>query len=118
MDEATSPEEPMAGSPPSFEVFGRRYEATMSTAQAAELLGCSVERLQQQRGKGTLSVEPLELGRRLRWPTLLVVQAIGVEVEGRTAQMANGLRSTPSVSGPAQRLRQRTHCRADRPGAA
>lgn len=34
--------------PPSFVVFGRRYGATMSTGEAAELLGCSVEWLQQQ----------------------------------------------------------------------
>jgi len=62
---------------PIFEIAGRKYRATMSTREAAELLGCSPERLQQERGKGTLPVEPLQLGRRLRWPTLLIAEALG-----------------------------------------
>lgn len=62
-----------------FEVAGRRYRATMSTAEVAELFGCSPERLQSERGQGTLPVEPLQLGRRLRWPTVLVAAALGLE---------------------------------------
>lgn len=102
--------------PPSFEVFGRQYGATMSTAEAAELLGCSVERLQQQRGQGTLPVEPLQLGKRLRWPTLLVAQALGVELQ----EPAAGYNADfdPITSARAQRRQHRTHCRPDRPGAA
>ncbi|MDH4120070.1 MAG: hypothetical protein OEW30_22020 [Acidimicrobiia bacterium] len=64
---------------PIFEIAGRRYRATMSTGEAAELFGCSPERLQSERGQGTLPVEPLQLGRRLRWPTVLVAAALGLE---------------------------------------
>lgn len=71
---------PGAGRP--FEIAGRCYGATMSTAEAAELLCCSAERLQQERGRGTLPVEPLQLGRRLRWPTVLVAEALGLSVRG------------------------------------
>lgn len=104
--------------PPSFEVFGRRYEATMSTAEAAELLGCSVERLQQQRGQGTLPVEPLQLGRRLRWPTLLVAEALGVDLQEATPGSDLGSNVDSIASTRARRIRHRTHCRPDRPGAA
>ena len=101
---------------PSFDIFGERYGATMSTTEAAELLGCSPERLQQQRGKGTLPVEPLQLGRRLRWPTLLVAEALGVELDERSARVVDwaGTRSP-------KRLPDRhrpTSCRRDRAGAA
>lgn len=65
---------------PTFDVAGRRYGATMSTHEAAELFCCSAERLQQERGRGTLPVEPLRLGRRLRWPTVLVARALGLPV--------------------------------------
>ena len=64
---------------PEFEIAGRRYRATMSTSDAAALFGCTPERLQNERGRGTLPVEPLHLGRRLRWPTVLVAQALGLQ---------------------------------------
>jgi hypothetical protein len=51
----------------------------MSTGEVAELFGCSPERLQNERGRGTLPVEPLQLGRRLRWPSVLVAAALGLE---------------------------------------
>ncbi len=38
-----------------FEIGGRRYRATMSTGEVAELFGCSPERLQNERGRGTLA---------------------------------------------------------------
>lgn len=100
---------------PSFEIFGGRYGATMSTVEAAELLGCSPERLQQQRGKGTLPVEPLQLGRRLRWPTLLVAEALGLEMDGRLSKVAEQVQSRPlGRSG----RHQPVLCRRDRAGAA
>lgn len=78
---------------PIFEIAGRKYRATMSTGEAAELLGCSPERLQQERGKGTLPVEPLQLGRRLRWPTLLIAEALGLALESPGAQRDRSRRS-------------------------
>ena len=62
-------------------VAGVTYPATLSTIEAAAWLGCSPERLQAERGTGRLPVEPLALGRRLRWPTVLIAKAIGLETE-------------------------------------
>ena len=62
-------------------VAGRDYGAAMSTTEAAALFGCSEVRLQNERGKGTLPVEPLSLGRRLRWPSVQVAQALGLPYE-------------------------------------
>ncbi|MDH3731306.1 MAG: helix-turn-helix domain-containing protein [Acidimicrobiia bacterium] len=61
------------------EIFGRQYGPTMSTNEAAELLNCTPEVLQRDRGKGTLPVEPLQLGRRLRWPSMRIAAALGIE---------------------------------------
>lgn len=66
-------------------VAGITCGATLSTAETAALFQCSPELLQREVGTGRLPVEPLTLGHRLRRPTLLVAQAIGlpakVEVE-------------------------------------
>lgn len=62
-------------------VAGRAYPPTLSTDEAAALLGCHRALLQAERGKGTLPVEPLQLGSRLRWPTLAVAQAVGLPAE-------------------------------------
>ncbi len=118
MDDREDSTETSATSPPSFIVFGRRYDATMSTAEAAELLGCSVERLQQQRGTGTLPVEPLQLGRRLRWPTLLVAQALGVELDDRSGRVSNGRTSNGSAIDADSRQRPAIPCRRGRAGVA
>jgi hypothetical protein len=67
--------------PPVVMVAGVTYPATLSTIEAAAWLGCSPERLQAERGTGRLPVEPLTLGRRLRWPTVLIARAIGLEAE-------------------------------------
>ena len=62
-------------------VAGHRYPPTLSTAQVAELWGCSPERLYAEMGRGTLPIEPLALGRRYRWPTIHVADALGLPVE-------------------------------------
>jgi hypothetical protein len=67
--------------PPAIVVAGRAYPPTLSTDEAAALLGCHRALLQAERGKGTLPVEPLQLGHRLRWPTLAVAQALGLPAE-------------------------------------
>jgi hypothetical protein len=54
------------------------FGTTISTADAADLLGSSPDLLQRERGSGSLPVEPLRLGRRLRWPTVLVAEAAGL----------------------------------------
>lgn len=62
-------------------VAGQEYPPTLSTAQTAELWGCSAERLYAELGRGTLPVEPLSLGRRYRWPTIRVADALGLPVD-------------------------------------
>lgn len=70
-----------AARPVTMIVAGRPYPPTLSTAETAELWGCSPERLYAERDRGTLPVEPLALGRRYRWPTLRVAEALGLPVE-------------------------------------
>jgi hypothetical protein len=78
-------------------VAGVTYPATLSTGEAAAWLGCSPERLQAERGTGRLPVEPLALGRRLRWPTVLVARAIGLETE---IVLPNAAGSSPNGARP------------------
>jgi hypothetical protein len=59
-------------------VAGVEYPATLSTAEVAALWSCSPDLLQREVGRGRLPVEPLRLGKRYRWPTLLVARAIGL----------------------------------------
>lgn len=54
------------------------YPPTLSTLEAAELLGCSADLLQRERGTGSLPVEPLTLGNRLRWSTVAIAEALGL----------------------------------------
>ncbi len=53
--------------------------AVLTTEQAAEVYGCSVDHLWQLARERRAPVEPLRLGRALRWPTTLVLRSIGVE---------------------------------------
>jgi hypothetical protein len=73
-------------------VAGVTYPATLSTIEAAAWLGCSPERLQAERGTGRLP-----LGRRLRWPTVLVARAIGLETE---IVLPNAAGSSPNGARP------------------
>jgi hypothetical protein len=62
-------------------VAGKPYPPTLSTEQAADIWGYSSQRLYAEIGTGALPVEPLTLGRRYRWPTLPVAQAVGLPTE-------------------------------------
>ncbi|HEX8771271.1 MAG TPA: hypothetical protein VF711_10940 [Acidimicrobiales bacterium] len=62
-------------------VAGRSYPPTVATSQVAVWWGCSSELLQREVRGGELPVEPLHLGRRLRWPTAAVAMAAGLPVE-------------------------------------
>jgi hypothetical protein len=62
-------------------VAGRPSPPTLSSDQTAEIWGCSPQRLYAEVGTGTLPVEPLALGRRYRWPTVPVAQAVGLPIE-------------------------------------
>lgn len=51
---------------------------TLSTHQAAELLGVGVDHLWRLAREGTAPVEPLRLGRALRWPTPPLLHLLGL----------------------------------------
>jgi hypothetical protein len=62
-------------------VAGKPCPPTLSTEQVADIWGYSSQRLYAEIGTGALPVEPLTLGRRYRWPTVPVAQAVGLPTE-------------------------------------
>ena len=52
---------------------------TLSTDEAADLFGCTPDTLYELVKRGEAPVEPLRLGRRLRWPTRKVLAVLGIE---------------------------------------
>jgi hypothetical protein len=52
---------------------------TLTAAETAELLGCHVESLRELCRRGCSPVEPLRLGRALRFPTARVLEVLGIE---------------------------------------
>jgi predicted DNA-binding transcriptional regulator AlpA len=59
--------------------------ATLSTEEAAGLFGCTVHTLWKLARAGTAPVEPLRLGRAVRWPTLAVLHSLGIDPEAGPA---------------------------------
>lgn len=57
----------------------RDLAPTLSTEQVAALLGCSPWTLYEAVRGGRAPVEPIRVGRVLRWPTLLILQRLGVD---------------------------------------
>jgi hypothetical protein len=51
---------------------------TLDTPQAAELLGCGPDHLWALAREGSAPVEPLRLGRKLRWPTAQLLELLGL----------------------------------------
>jgi hypothetical protein len=51
----------------------------LTTAKAAELYGVGVDHLWALVRTGEAPVEPLRLGRKLVWPTALVLRSLGIE---------------------------------------
>jgi predicted DNA-binding transcriptional regulator AlpA len=54
---------------------------TLTTEQAAEIYGCGIDHLWKLAREGAAPVEPLRLGRSLRWPTVAVLSSIGLDPE-------------------------------------
>ena len=52
---------------------------TLDGHQTAEILGCSYWMLLELVKAGRAPVEPLRLGRRLRWPTIAVLAVVGIQ---------------------------------------
>jgi predicted DNA-binding transcriptional regulator AlpA len=58
---------------------------TISTEETAEIWGVGVDHLWALVRAGKTPVEPLKLGRKLRWPTAKVLASIGLEPEQPTS---------------------------------
>jgi len=52
---------------------------TLTSAQAADVWGCSEDHVWAMAREGAAPVEPLHLGRKLVWPTALVLRSVGLE---------------------------------------
>jgi len=72
---------------------------TMSAQEAAEVWGCSQWSIYQMVGAGTCPVEPLHLGRKLRWPTAEVLASVGLTYDPATgvAQVRSKDDESPAV---------------------
>lgn len=53
--------------------------AALDTKEAADLLGCSADLLWKLAREGDAPVEPVRLGRALRWPTARLLELLGLE---------------------------------------
>jgi predicted DNA-binding transcriptional regulator AlpA len=58
---------------------------TLCARQVAECYGVSVDHVYAMHRDGTEPVPALVLGRKLVWPTAAVLHALGLDVEGDTA---------------------------------
>ena len=54
---------------------------TLDGHQTAEIFGCSYWSLLEQVKTGTSPVEPIRLGRNLRWATVAVLRVVGVDAD-------------------------------------
>ena len=52
---------------------------TLTTEQAAPFLGVSRDHLYALHRKGEAPIEPLQLGRKLMWPTMPLLRLLGIE---------------------------------------
>ena len=52
---------------------------TLSTEEAAAVWHVSVDHLWHLARQGTAPIEPLRLGRALRWPTVAVLRSVGLD---------------------------------------
>lgn len=67
-----------ASAPLSIMVGGVPLPVLMTTEQASGLLDCSTDVLYDGARNGTAPVEPLRLGTRLRWPTMKLLEVLGI----------------------------------------
>ena len=57
----------------------RNLPATLDARQVADVWGCSPWAVYQMVRAGDVPVQPLRLGRKLRWPTSLVLRSVGLD---------------------------------------
>jgi predicted DNA-binding transcriptional regulator AlpA len=69
----------------------------MNAEQVSEAWGCSAWTVYGMVTAGTCPVEPLRLGRKLRWPTALVLASIGLQFDPATGRASVGDETTPGI---------------------
>lgn len=60
-------------------VRGASLPPTLSTEEAAPWFGTTADTLRELARRGEAPLQPLQLGRHLRWPTALVLASVGIE---------------------------------------
>lgn len=65
--------------PDVVEIPDATRKPTMTTAEVAPLFAVCEETLLRLARKGEAPIEPLRLGRAIRWPTARVLEALGLE---------------------------------------
>jgi predicted DNA-binding transcriptional regulator AlpA len=78
---------------------------TLNTEQAADLFGVGVDHLWKLAREGRAPVEPLRLGRALRWSTAACLRSVGIEFERDDAEPATGSASITTLRKAAGRGR-------------
>lgn len=61
----------------------------LTSEQVAEILGVGVDHVWAMAREGTAPIEPLRLGRSLRWPTAPLLQLLGIQPERESTGVAD-----------------------------
>ncbi len=73
---------------------------SLTTPEAASLLGVSVDHLWGLARAGTAPVEPLKLGRAYRWPTAPLLAVLGLDAKGGAATWSGSSDASPEDPEP------------------
>lgn len=80
---------------------------TLDGHQAADIFGVSYWLLLELAKRGEAPVEPLRLGRKLRWSTIAVLAAVGIEARRGDADPSKAGASLQLVDQPRDELDHR-----------
>jgi hypothetical protein len=67
--------------PPQVRIGDQTYRPLLSTDVAASWCGTAPHRLRERIGDPAWPVQPVRVGRLLRWPTLLLARHLGLDAE-------------------------------------
>ncbi len=73
----------------------RDLPAVLTTEQAADLLGVGKDHLWALARAGSAPVQPLRLGRALRWPTAPLLALLGLDAKGGAATWSGSSDASP-----------------------
>lgn len=80
--------------------------ATLGAEQTAELWGCSTWALYAMAKTQSCPVAPLRLGRKLRWPTALVLKSVGIDPDPQKASGAPSTRDAREIDPHAAKAKE------------